>query len=140
MEGIELEHFNTFKASTIPMAKFHYHLSDKSYQYSSAAKTHIYIIILFVLSKGVIASLLVTMWDNVDSCENNYPCESAIYLPSFLALEFCIIIYISFSAPGHVKYAVDVMSARDKCMLNFSMENILNPEIICDDHNFYKFM
>ena len=65
------------------MEQFHYHLSDKSYQYSSTTKTHMYIIILFVLSKGVIASLLVTMWDNVDSCENNYPCESAIYLIRF---------------------------------------------------------
>ena len=73
------------------------------------------------------------MWDHTDSCENQYRYASTIYLISCIDLEFSSIIDVSVVAPGHGKDLVDGLNARDKNMLNLSMENILKPKLIRDD-------
>ena len=45
MEGSELNIFNKLKSSTIPMANFHYRLSDSRYEDASTTATHLHIII-----------------------------------------------------------------------------------------------
>ena len=47
-----------------------------------------------------------------------------------------IIIEWEVGAPGHEKYMVDDLNAREKCMLNNEMENILKPKLIWYDLHF----
>ena len=62
------------------MENFHYCLSDESDQYAITTATNLCIIIIFLISKGSIASLLTTMWDHTDGCANKYHCASSMYL------------------------------------------------------------
>ena len=41
LEGVALDHFKNLKPSTIPMAQYHYNLSDKSDQYDSNTVTRL---------------------------------------------------------------------------------------------------
>ena len=70
------------------------------------------------------------MWDHMDGYSNQYCCASAIYLFSCLALEFSIIIYIAVGAPVHIKYLVNGINYIDKIMINLSMANLINNELI----------
>ena len=54
------------------------------------------------------------MWYHMDGCANQYRCASAIYLLSYLASSFSIIIDIIVGAPKHGKYVVDGLNTRDK--------------------------
>ena len=76
------------------------------------------------------------MWDHTDGCSKQYPCASEIYLLTYIALNFIIIIDSSVGAPGHGKYVVDDLNVRKKMILNLSMENILSPELIRDNPHF----
>ena len=68
------------------MANFYHNLSDESDQSDSTTATHLCIILQFILTKGIIAPLLTTMWDNTDGYAKNYCCGSAIYLLSCISL------------------------------------------------------
>ena len=52
----------------------------------------------------------------MDCFPNQYHCESAIYMLSFIALEFNIDIDRAAGENGNEKYVVDGLSARDKKM------------------------
>ena len=87
-----IDHFKKLEPSTTPMTQLHYHLSDESEQDASTIATHINIILCFLPLNGFISSFLTTMWYHMDGCENQYNCESDIYLLLFLTLEFCNIL------------------------------------------------
>ena len=74
MEVVAFDHFNKFKPSTIPMAQFHYHLSDESDQDASTTATHLCIILKFLLTEKMISPYLTTMWDHTDGCSKQYHC------------------------------------------------------------------
>ena len=112
MEGVALDHSNKLKPSTIPMAQFHYSLSDESDQDSSTTATHLCIVIQFILANKTIYPYFTTIWDHTNGCANRYRCETAIYLLSCLALEFSIILDRAAAAPEHGKYVVDGLNAR----------------------------
>ena len=63
-------------------------------------------------------------------CANQYCCAYAIYLLSCIALESCIVIYISVGAPVRGKYYVDVINDRYKQTHKLLMAKPLNPELI----------
>ena len=86
MEGVALDHFEKLKPPTIPMAQFNSHLSDESYQDASTIATHLCIILQFIITKGMIAPFLKTMWDHTYCCAKQDHCASAIYLLSCLDL------------------------------------------------------
>ena len=67
------------------MSQFHYHLSDESDQNAITTATHIGIIPRSIFSKEFIASLLKTMCDHIDFCENNYHYGYDIYILYCLA-------------------------------------------------------
>ena len=66
MEVVAFDHFNKFKPSTIPMAKFHYRLSDESDQDTSTTATHLHILLWFIFTKKMISLLLTTKWYHMD--------------------------------------------------------------------------
>ena len=57
---------------------------------------------------------------------------------------YCFIIFIFVyrvvGAPGHVKNVVDGLNTRNKLMLKLETEDLLNPELISDDPDIFKFM
>ena len=69
------------------------------------------------------------MWDHIDGCAKHNCCASTIYLLSCLDLECFIIVYKEVGAPGHARYYVDVLNARDKWMTKLEMANPLNAEL-----------
>ena len=66
MEGVALEHFNKLKPSNIPTEQFHSNLSDESDQNDITIATHLHILLQFILTKGMIAPFLKTIWDHRD--------------------------------------------------------------------------
>ena len=71
--------------------------------------------------------------------------KSVLLLIFYLSdIIFCFIIFFivdrAVGAPVHEKYYVHGMNDREKWMLKLAMANILNPELIHDYPNFYKFM
>ena len=78
----------------------------------------------------MIAIYLTTMSDHTDCCTKQYHWVSAIYLLSYLALEFSVIIDRAVGAPGHGKYLVDGLNTRDKRMLKSEMANLLTHKLI----------
>ena len=69
----------------------------------------------------MISSFFTTMWYQTEGCAKHYHFASAIYLLSFVALEFCIIIDIAVGSSGHGKDVVYDMNVRNKLMLKLSM-------------------
>ena len=67
----------------------------------------------------MIPPFLTTMWDPMDGCTKQYCCSLPIYLLSYLALEFSIIIDRAVGSPGHGKYVVHGLNARDKICLSW---------------------
>ena len=76
------------------------------------------------------------MWDHMDGCANQYRCTPYIYLLSFLALNFSIIIDIEVGEPRNGKDVVDGLNCRDKWMLKLEMSKLLNTKLIRDDPTF----
>ena len=74
----------------------------------------------------LIAPLLTTLWDHMDACANKYHCECTIYLLTFIALEFHIIIDRVVVAPGHAKGVVDSMNDRYKQMPKLKTVKLFN--------------
>ena len=66
----------------------------------------------------------------MDISAKQYCCAPAIYLLSCLDLEFSIIIDKAVGSPGHGKYIVGVMNAREKWMLKLAMKKLLNIKLI----------
>ena len=81
---------------------------------------------------------MTTVWDQMDGCEKQYCCVSAIYLISCLALEFFI--DVSVGAPVHGKDVVGVLNTRDKWMIKLTMEKLLDTGLIRYNPIFFKFM
>ena len=81
---ILIEKFNKLEPSTIPMAKFHFHISDESDQDASTSAMHIRILNQLLLTKGFIAQFLPTMWDRADGCAKHYQHAYVIYILIFL--------------------------------------------------------
>ena len=143
MVGVALDHFLKFKPSTITMAKFYSRLSDGCYQYSSTTITCLWILIRLLLSRGFVASFLITMLNHTDGFTKKYHCSYSIYLLSCIALEFCIIIDIAVSVPGHRwggGGVVSCMNARDKFILKLAMAKLLNYVLIHGGPNFFNFL
>ena len=61
------------------------------------------------------------MWGHKGGCEIQCCCACTIYLLTFLASWFIIIIDREVGAPGNGKYVVDGMNARDKQMLKLEI-------------------
>ena len=57
---------------------------------------------------------LSTIWENIDGCEKQYRCASAMYLMSVISQCYSIIIYRGISAPGNGKEVVYELNAVDK--------------------------
>ena len=72
MEGFTLENFNKLKPYSILTAQFNSSLSDESDQDASTTTADLRIIIQFILTKYMIAPLLITMWDHMDGCAKQY--------------------------------------------------------------------
>ena len=122
------------------MEKFHCNLSDEIDQDDRTTATHLRTLLQLILTEGMIAPLLITMWDHMDGCANQYRCESAINLLSCLALDFSIIIIRVVRIPVNRKDVVDGLNGRNKWMIKSATTNLLNPELIRDEPIVFKFM
>ena len=54
------------------------------------------------------------IWENTDGCDEQYRCDSAIYLISVMLKCYSVIIDLGISAPGHGKEVLDGLNAVDK--------------------------
>ena len=127
MEGAELENFNKLKPSTIPMENIIIFYLMKFIRMLSLMRQIFVLLFNFFFFK-MIAPFLTTMWYNPYCCAKQYRYASAIYIPSYLALEFSIIIDRSVVSPGHGKDVVYGLNSKYNHMLKVSMSKLLNPE------------
>ena len=67
------------------MSQLYSRLSDEIHHGASTTVTRLCIILKFLLTKGSMASLLITIRDYTDGCANKYHFESAIYILSCLS-------------------------------------------------------
>ena len=132
IEGIALEHFSELPQTEIKVstkecprhAVFHYYLSDDIKQDSSTTTAHRKRLIELLKKKKVLTSTLITMWENIDGCEDQYRCASAIYLTSVMSQHYSIIIDCGMIAPGHGKELVDGINAIDKIYIYQLISNV----------------
>ena len=61
MDDVSIDNFNELNPSTIPMAKFYYHLSDDSDQDTRTNTTYIFILLRLLISNCFMALLFTTM-------------------------------------------------------------------------------
>ena len=62
-------------------------------------------------------SLLSTIWENIDGCDEQFRCASGLYIMSFMSQCYSVTIDIGISAPGHGKEVVDGLNAINKCYI-----------------------
>ena len=72
-------------------------------------------------------SELITIWENNDGCSEQYRCDSALYLMSFMSQCYSFIIDRGISAPGHGKELVDGLNNIDKRYIYQLMSNVQLP-------------
>ena len=77
---VVLEHFKTFKPTTIPMTKLYSRLFDEIGQDASTTVTHLRILLQYLVTKQMIYPFLTTMWGHTYGCTKQYQCVSDIYL------------------------------------------------------------
>ena len=122
IEGILLEHFSAF---TKGRYKFNYTMTstscsvsqflfDYSKQDSDTTTTPSKHFIALLKYKKLFTILLSTIWENPDSCDEQYRCASVLYLLSVMSQCYSVIIYQGISSPEHGKEVVDVLNAVDK--------------------------
>ena len=64
---------------------FHYFLSDDSKQDSATTTAHSKHLIRLLKERKVLASSLITIWQNTDGCAEKYICASTLYLMSVMS-------------------------------------------------------
>ena len=109
IEGIALEHFSAapqkdIKSYTLSCpchAVFHSFLSDNSKHDAATTNAHIKRLISLLNKKKVSKTSLSTIWENTDSCAEQYRCASALYLILVMSQTYSIIIDRGISAPGY---------------------------------------
>ena len=75
----------------------------------------------------VLTSTLSTIWVNIDCCEEQYRCASALYLMSVLPQCFPIIIDWGIGAHGNCKEVINGISTIDKRFIYQLMSNVQLP-------------
>ena len=140
MEVVAIEHFDKLKPPIIPMAQSHSYLSHEIDQDLSTTTTHLRVLLQFLIRKTIIVPLFTTMWYQTGGWVYQYCCTSAIYLLLCLFLSYSILIERAVGSPGHVKYMVNDLNARDKWLLKLAMAKLLNPKLIWDKPIIFKFM
>ena len=78
-------------------------LSDHSKQDAATTTAHSKRLISLLKEKKIMTAYLSTKWENIDSCDEQYRCVSALYLMPVLSQCYSIIIDQGISAPGHGK-------------------------------------
>ena len=73
-------------------------------------------------------SALIKIWENTDSCAEQYRCASALYLLSVFTQCFSIIIDCGVSVPGYGKEVVDGLNDIGNCYVYKLMSNLELPE------------
>ena len=69
------------------------------------------VLIEMLTQQKILTSTLITIWENTDSCEEQYICPSALYLMSVMLQYYSIITDRGISTPGHGKELVDGINA-----------------------------
>ena len=103
------------------MSQIYSRLSDDTDQDSINSATHLCIFTHFLISIRFITSFLKTMWDEKYGCEKNYCFIYAIYIKSWLYLEYFITLDRYVGAPVSGKYVVGGSNFIYKCILKLEM-------------------
>ena len=93
IEGIALEHFSAapqayIMSSTLSIQRhsvFHSFLSDDRKQYAATTTSHSKLLISLLKNKKVLTTSLSTIWENTESCAEQYRCASELYLMSVIS-------------------------------------------------------
>ena len=72
------------------------------------------------------------MWGHMYGRENHHCCKYYIYVLSYIALEYFIIIDTGVFAPVHGRDAIDGLNSRYKFMPKLAISKPFNLELICD--------
>ena len=82
-------------------------MSDDSKQDTATTTAHSKHFIEILKHQKLLTSTLIKIWENTDSCAEQYICASTLYLMSVLSQCFSVIIYRGISATGHGKEVVN---------------------------------
>ena len=108
-------------------------LSDDSKQDASTTTAHSKRLISLLKNKQVLTTSLSTIWENTNSCAEQYRCASAFYLLSVMSQTYSVIIDRGISAPGHGKEVVDGLNAVDNCYIYQLMSKVQLPGSVIFD-------
>ena len=133
-----MEHFSAapqadINSSTLSRprhAVFHSFLSDNSKQDANTNTAHskrLISFLKFLKNKQLLTSSLSTIWENIDGCDEQYRCSSALYLMSVMSQTYSLIIDWGIIAPGHGKEVVDGINAVDKRYIYQLMSKVQIP-------------
>ena len=94
---------------------FHSFLSDDRKQDAAISTAHRKRFISFIKNRKVLTTSLSTIWENTDSCTEQYICAYALYFMSVMSQCYSIIMDRGISAPGHgkeVEYGINDVDKR----------------------------
>ena len=87
------------------------------------------------LKKKLFTTSLSTLWENTDSCTEQYRCASELYFMLVMSQCYSIIIDQGISEPGHCKEVVDGLNAVDNGCIYKLMSTVKLPgSNIFDSH------
>ena len=80
-------------------------------------------------NRTVLFSDTSTIWENTDSCVDQYRCTTTLYLLSMLAHEYNIIIDCGVGAPLHGREVVDGLNATANFFLSILTTTVKLPGV-----------
>ena len=92
---------------------FQYFLSDDIKQDSATTTSHRKRFIELLKERKLLASSLSKIWENTDSCAEQYICAYEIYFMSVMFQCYSVIIDHGMSAPGYGKEVIDDLNEID---------------------------
>ena len=98
-------------------AVFHSFFSGDSKQDATTTIAHIKYIIELLKQRNIMSNMLITTWERMDGCDEQYRCSTELYRMSIMSQAFSVIINRSISAPGHGREVVDGLNSIEKRFL-----------------------
>ena len=71
----------------------------------------------FLKQRKIMSNILITTWERMDGCDEQYRCSTELYRMSIMSQAFSVIINRSISAPGHGREVVDGLNSIEKRFL-----------------------
>ena len=90
---------------------------NDSKQDATTTIAHIKYIIELLKQRNIMSNILITTWERMDGCDEQYRCSTELYRMPIMSQAFSVIINRSISAPGHGREVVDGLNSIEKRFL-----------------------